>query len=280
MNVMTSKITGGPVEKIFEATVLGKHFVSYYKCKQTGFIQTEDPYWLPEAYLNPISPSDVGIISRNLTISQELSVMLNKEFKKGSQFLDYGGGYGILVRLMRDKGFNFYLQDKYCVNLFAKYFEEESVSNDFFDAVTAFEVFEHVEFPLNEVEEMFKKSDSIIFTTNLIPQIKINNENDWWYFNPIAGQHISFYTNKSFEYIASKFNCQYFTNNDNFHVLTKNKFKKNPFSQKKQIQYRIRKKLSVMISDLIFSDGSSASRKSLLPEDFDFAIKQLTNNGN
>ena len=44
---MTSKITGGPVEKIFEATVLGKHLVSYYICKQTGFIQTQDPYWLP-----------------------------------------------------------------------------------------------------------------------------------------------------------------------------------------------------------------------------------------
>jgi hypothetical protein len=45
--------------------VLGKYDIQYYLCGHCGFIQTESPYWLDEAYLSPIATSDIGLIGRN-----------------------------------------------------------------------------------------------------------------------------------------------------------------------------------------------------------------------
>ena len=44
-------------------------------------------------------------------------------FKSNGSIVDYGGGYGLLVRLMRNSGFDFYRYDPYCANFFAKGFE-------------------------------------------------------------------------------------------------------------------------------------------------------------
>jgi hypothetical protein len=40
--------------------------------------------------------------------------------KKNGTFVDIGGGYGLLTRLMRDRGFDFYWKDPHCENIFAK----------------------------------------------------------------------------------------------------------------------------------------------------------------
>ena len=50
-----------------EASLLKKHRVRYFRCGKCGFIQTETPYWLEEAYSSAIASQDVGIMSRNLT---------------------------------------------------------------------------------------------------------------------------------------------------------------------------------------------------------------------
>jgi len=47
---MISKITGGATERIFSSVILNKYEVDFFKCLETGFVQTEDPYWLEEAY--------------------------------------------------------------------------------------------------------------------------------------------------------------------------------------------------------------------------------------
>ncbi|HET9908185.1 MAG TPA: hypothetical protein VFQ23_16155, partial [Anaerolineales bacterium] len=47
-----------------KALVLKKHEVQYYACVNCGFIQTERPYWLEEAYSSAIARSDIGLIGR------------------------------------------------------------------------------------------------------------------------------------------------------------------------------------------------------------------------
>ncbi len=37
--------------------------------------------------------------------------------------MDFGAGHGVFVRMMRDKGFDFFWNDIYCKNLYAKDFE-------------------------------------------------------------------------------------------------------------------------------------------------------------
>jgi len=41
--------------------------VSYFECDQCGYVQTESPYWLDQAYSEAINDSDTGIMSRNST---------------------------------------------------------------------------------------------------------------------------------------------------------------------------------------------------------------------
>ena len=55
----------------------------------------------------------------------------------------------MFVRIMRDKGFNFYRQDIHCQNLFAKHFDISNIKiTEKFDLLTAIEVFEHLEDPM------------------------------------------------------------------------------------------------------------------------------------
>jgi len=53
-----------------------------------------------------------------------------------------------------------------------------------------------------------------------------NPTDDWWYFSENGGQHISFYTKKSLEIIASKLNLEYSTNGVDIHIFSKHKIPK------------------------------------------------------
>lgn len=220
-NMINCKICGHTVEKLFVAKVLNKYNVEYFYCLNCGFIQTEEPYWLKEAYLNPVSHADTGVLSRTLNLGKKLTVILFFLFSKNAKqynYLDYGGGYGLLVRLMRDIGFNFYWFEKYTQNLFAKGFEYRGGS---IKAITAFEVFEHLLDPKEAMSYCSKevKCNTIIFSTLLYGEEPPNPEN-WWYYAFQTGQHISFYNLKTLKYLAEKHNLNLLTNEENIHVLT------------------------------------------------------------
>jgi hypothetical protein len=79
---------------------------------------------------------------------------------------------------------------------------------------------------MEEIERLIEMSDVLYFSTVLLlknkPLIK-----DWWYFSPSTGQHISFYSKKTLEYIADKFNLYLATDCRSTHILSKkpiNKF--------------------------------------------------------
>ena len=76
-----------------------------------SFIQTEKPYWLAEAYTDALVAADVGVMQRNLQTSAVTSAVISLLFPAAKTFLDFGGGHGTFVRLMRDRGFNFFWQD-------------------------------------------------------------------------------------------------------------------------------------------------------------------------
>jgi 2-polyprenyl-3-methyl-5-hydroxy-6-metoxy-1,4-benzoquinol methylase len=186
-------------------------------------MQTEKPYWLGEAYSSAISDLDIGLVSRNVNTAPRIALIIDLFFNSGSKFLDYGGGYGMLVRLMRDKGYRFFRQDLYCENLFAKHFDITDLENSErkeFELLTAFEVFEHLDEPLQEIENMFKFSNNILFSTQLQPEGNTVSP-DWWYLIPETGQHVSFYTEKSLHICAEKFGAKFFNLGRNLLLFSK-----------------------------------------------------------
>lgn len=219
---MICKICGSQSDHFAVKKVLHKYDVEYYQCTRCSFIQTQDPYWLPESYKSAITDLDIGLVYRNEWLAPIVATIIDRFFNNKSKFIDYGGGYGLFVRMMRDRGFDFYRLDKYCENLFAKHFDFEDLlpqHQNRFELLCAFEVFEHLQNPLEEIDRMISLSDHILFTTELQP-LKREELHSWWYFTPETGQHISLYSRDSLNEIASNFNLHVVSHN-NLHLLSK-----------------------------------------------------------
>jgi len=166
-----------------------RYNVSYYQCSNCGYLQTEEPFWLEQAYKEEINLTDTGLASRSIhNLGVVLAFFLSSELKK-PLLLDYSGGYGLLTRLLRDSGLNAFWSDKYCKCLFARGFEDNGKTK--YDIVTSFEVLEHLHNTKIELKEIFKKGEKFIFTTCLYNN---NLPSDWWYFGSEHGQHIGIYT--------------------------------------------------------------------------------------
>lgn len=225
---MNCKICNKETQKIFNHLVLNKYNVDYFFCNSCGFIQTEEPYWLNESYSDPIASIDTGIIKRNLLFTKRLSVILYFLFDKDKTFLDFGGGNGLFVRMMRDVGFDFYWEDKFAENLLSKGFEISNNKNPI-ELVTSFECFEHFINPIEEISNLMKNSDSILFSTQLFKNYPPKPE-EWWYYNFEAGQHISLYSKQTLIVIAKKFNLNLNSDNRGFHLLSKKKINNTIFN--------------------------------------------------
>jgi 2-polyprenyl-3-methyl-5-hydroxy-6-metoxy-1,4-benzoquinol methylase len=157
-----------------------------------------------------------------MELSKITAVLINTFFNAKKNFIDFAGGYGMLVRMMRDFGYSFFRQDKYCENTFAKYFDVTDQKEIQFELLTAFEVFEHLENPLNDIDEMLGYSNNILFSTILQPHDQVNPSN-WWYISPEIGQHIALYHQHTLENIAKQKGLNFYTNGKNLHLFTKRK---------------------------------------------------------
>ena len=192
------------MQPLFHKKMLGRYHVAYYRCPKCELLKTEEPYWLDEAYSNAIADTDVGLVARNVAMRANLPRILYFLFNPNGCFLDYAGGYGMLCRMMRDAGFDFYWQDKHCYNLLAKGCELPPILKNI-EAVTAFEVLEHLSNPSTFVEEIFSKYNpqALIITTTLYKGEP--PDQDWWYYSFETGQHISFFTRKSLSALCQRF---------------------------------------------------------------------------
>ncbi|MBC7682350.1 MAG: class I SAM-dependent methyltransferase [Ferruginibacter sp.] len=254
---------------IFKNELLGKYEVSYFRCGHCGCLQTEKPYWLDEAYEAAITSLDVGMVGRNISLAQEAARIIGQAFDARSRFLDYAGGYGLFVRMMRDKGFDFYRSDRYCTNIFARHLDLKDLEPDpVFELVTAFEVLEHLVDPIAEVEKILGFSDSLLFSTLLVPA-HLKQIKNWWYLTPETGQHIVFFTVRTLEILAEHLGCQLFSNGSDLHLLTKRKMA-DPFVEKK-------KSMAVRVAQkyLRWAAPSDVTGHSLLAQDFEAARRRL-----
>jgi hypothetical protein len=211
------------MEGIFNHKVLNKYNVNYFQCYECELIQTEKQYWVEEAYTSAITIADTGLTKRNISLAAQLAIYLLGQKRHRGVFLDYAGGYGMLTRIMRDYGFNYFWHDEFCQNLLALGFEKEPDKN--YDIISAFEVLEHLEDPLEFFNKIFKDfgAQQIIFSTVLYQGPKAPDL-DWWYYAFHSGQHVSFFSKKTLSVIASKLNVNYY-NLNGFQIFSKEKIR-------------------------------------------------------
>jgi hypothetical protein len=176
---------------------------------------------LEEAYASPINISDTGVMSRNLS---NVSLVLATLFLMGcrkSKVVDFAGGHGFLVRLLRDIGLDAQWADPYSDNLVARGFEYNGTGR--VSLVTAFEAFEHFVNPTVDMCNLLKIAPNILITTTLIsdPPPEIN---DWWYYGLDHGQHVGFYRVKTLKYLASKYNLNLLTDGRSRHFFSEKKY--------------------------------------------------------
>jgi hypothetical protein len=221
------RVCGSDVKTIFSAIIRERHSVKFFRCSACGFVQTEEPYWLEEAYREPIGARDTGILARNADMAAIVSVLIYWLLDRSGRFVDYGGGYGVLTRMMRDIGFDYYLFDRFATNLFAKGYEYDG--QFVAEGVTAFEVFEHLPNPARDLEEVFRISGNVIFSTQLLPD-PVPAPEAWWYYALDRGTHVSFYTVRALEAIAERHGLHLRTNGRDLHMFTTRPVNRHVFS--------------------------------------------------
>lgn len=209
----TCHVCNGVSNSFATAKVLSKYVVEYFQCSDCQFVQTEKPYWLSQAYEKAIVSTDVGLISRNERFSRITDRVLRFLFPNAIDSVDYGGGYGMFTRMMRDRGHYFFHRDPHCDNLFAVGLEAETDGHRMevfnggstrFDFLTAFEVFEHFESPHRELEQLDRLADNWLISTEVLPD-PTPLPHEWWYYVLDGGQHISLWSQPALQEVAARY---------------------------------------------------------------------------
>jgi len=213
------KLCGGATEPFGELTILGRHRAHYRRCATCGYVAVESPHWLDEAYADhAIAALDTGIVMRNLWLADAVDALLRWRFRDVRTALDHGGGTGLFVRLMRDRGHDFRWSDPHCENLFALGFEADRAAN--FDLVTCFEVAEHLTDPLPVFRDLMERAPILIFSTELLPE-RNNRPGEWHYYAPETGQHVGFFTTDSLQALAKKLGRHFASDGRMLHAFTR-----------------------------------------------------------
>jgi hypothetical protein len=209
------RLCGNSTVYIQNGNVLDIH-ITYFNCPNCGYVQTESPYWLDQAYAQSINTSDTGIMMRNLKNSRVVLATMNLLRRLDGTLVDYAGGYGIMVRLLRDYGINALWSDRFSKNLVARGFE---YTNGKADLVTAFEAFEHFVDPAEELDKMLAISPTILLSTEIISD-PAPKQDDWWYYGREHGQHIGFFRIRTLEKLAKDRGKFLISDGSSYHIIS------------------------------------------------------------
>jgi SAM-dependent methyltransferase len=193
------KLCLGATRFRFSKTVLGRYQAGYFECDNCGCLQVLSAPWLTEAYATESWAIDTGLIARNLQLAGRIGAFLKRACPPSDLIVDFGGGTGMLTRLLRDAGWQVLCHDPYRKPLFVSAFHVERLDGLTPTVIIASEVFEHFEAPRSSLEKLFASAPIIIFSTEAYG----GQGEDWWYLAPDLGQHVFFFSKKALDGVAA-----------------------------------------------------------------------------
>ena len=210
---MNCHICNAETKSIFTATLLKKYEVPYHYCSECDHLFVDQPAWLDEAYSDAIVWADTDVAVRNILTALRIAAInyLALGDRGQGKYVDVAGGYGLLTRLMRDLGFDYYWSDRYAKNLFARGFDYDAKLGPCL-AVSAIEVLEHTTHPLEFIQQNLidHQSDTLIFTTEVFADNSPPLPDKWGYYSFDTGQHIAFFSRKGLSRLAKRLDMHYY----------------------------------------------------------------------
>lgn len=196
--------------------------ISYYECRQCGFIFTNAfDHWPPDqwrehVYNDAYLLADPPFLSeRPARNAQLIAGLFHRELPEIS-ILDVGGGNGKMTEELRKCGAD--------IQSYDPIYGRGTLPRDRrFDLITSFEVVEHVphhrQFEwIRSVAELLRKTPFarlLLSTEVLQPHLSIS----WWYICPRNG-HISIHSSHSLEILAARVGMDVFSINPAMHLLS------------------------------------------------------------
>jgi hypothetical protein len=231
-------------------------------------LESELPYWLEEAYGSKRQIPDLGIAQRTLYLKNLVfwvSTILN--ISESDKVLDWGGGNGLLVRMMRDMGINAHLYDLYAKNFYAVGFEFKE--NESYSMITSFETWEHFVEPNLEIKRFFDlEPEFVLISTGLYT----SQDHTWGYLTPLSGRHVFFYSREARELIAQTYQYDILTRG----YLTLFSKRKLTFWERNLLNFAFSGKGSRLLK---FVYNFAPKKPSLLEADRKLATKYITELG-
>ncbi len=196
--------------------------VYYARCGTCGFcFAPELARWKPEEFSEKIYNDEYVIVDpdyievRPRTNAANLITLFGDRIHS-IKHLDYGGGAGLLAKLLRESDWNSTSYDPFA----DKNISAEQLGK--FDLITAYEVFEHVpNVPelMSNLRALLAQDGLILFSTllsdgNIHPGKRLN----WWYASPRNG-HISLFSRDSLSILAQKNGFNFGSFNAGFHAF-------------------------------------------------------------
>jgi hypothetical protein len=165
-------------------------------------LQSEEPYWLKEAYQINLASLDTGAAQRNL--DSAAAALLVCQVLGVRDALDVGGGDGLFCRLMRDYGVNCFSSDRYARSVYSQGFTTPDFAVP--QLVTAFEVIEHFACPSKDLDAVFALDAPAVLISTALYESQMG---DWWYVAPESGQHVFFYSAGALDWIGERYGYQH-----------------------------------------------------------------------
>lgn len=200
--------------------------VTYHRCVSCEFIFTDffdlftDDQWTEyvynSQYYSDVDPDYADVRPRQ--IAEAVCAFLAGS-KLPTVGLDYGGGNGRTVELLRDAGLVFDCWDPYgqtdmTPGRIGKY-----------NFCTSIEVFEHTPDPAGSLGSLIEKCTSdklIVMVGTSVHDGSVSDETrlNWWYAAPRNG-HISLHSRKSLRTLASRFDLTYVSLSKGMHLMVR-----------------------------------------------------------